>query len=89
MAERASRKGIKIFLITATAESRISKLSFKSVILNTPSKNNKVGSFSSIQPMTTLFEQCLGIYCDSLVLKIMSEANENSDSMWKRHSILE
>jgi len=39
--------------------------------------------------MTTLNEQSLGIFFDSIVLKLMEKMGESHDTMWGRHSNLE
>ena len=54
-----------------------------------PSKTKEVEGLKSIQPMTTLNEQSLGVLFDAIVLEIMEKTNETHDSMWNRHSNLE
>ena len=79
----------KVFAITSNLQSRIGLLSDSSILLNAPSKTKKVDGFTSIQPMTTLNEQCLTILFDSIVLNIMDTTGESHDTMWNRHSNLE
>lgn len=79
----------KIALITGNPESRMGKLTDVTIQLRAPSKTKKVEGFSSIQPMTTLNEQCLGIFFDIVVLLLMKEMKETHDTMWARHSNLE
>jgi len=78
-----------VFAITSNLQSRIGLLSDSSILLNAPSKTKKVDGFTSIQPMTTLNEQCLTILFDSIVLNIMDATGETHDTMWNRHSNLE
>ena len=59
------------------------------VQIQAPSKTKSVGVLHSIQPMTTLNEQCLGIFFDAVVLSLMEKMNETHDTMWARHSNLE
>ena len=59
------------------------------VKLEAPSKTKMVNDFVSLQPMTSLNEQCLAILFDAIVLKIMDRIGESHESMWKRHSNLE
>ena len=89
LVEIAKKNGASITLITGNQDSRIAKLSNNSVIMKAPSKVKKVDGLISIQPMTTLNEQCLNILFDSIVLEIMSVKNETHDTMWNRHSNLE
>ena len=87
--EIAKTKGLNVGLITASTESPMSKLSNACVVLNTPNKTMGKDSQTSIQPMTTLFEQTLGIFLDSVVLDLMDKFNENSETMWERHNAIE
>ena len=59
------------------------------VKLSAPSKTKSVQGFTSLQPMTTLNEQCLAILLDAIVLTLMEQMNETHDTMWARHSNLE
>ncbi|KKQ76363.1 MAG: hypothetical protein US99_C0075G0009 [Candidatus Daviesbacteria bacterium GW2011_GWF2_38_6] len=83
------RHNVKICAITSRPASRIGKLAHLIVNLKAPTKIDKDSKIKSIQPMTTLNEQCLMIFFDCLVLELMRELNETSQSMWSRHSNLE
>lgn len=78
-----------ILLVTGNPDSRIGKIADKVVVIKAPSKTKPIDNFTSIQPMTTLNEQCLGIFYDAVVLEMMKKMNETHDTMWKRHSNLE
>lgn len=85
----ASRNNCRIAVITGNPESRIGKLANTVVKITAPSKTKSVEGFISIQPMTTLNEQCLGLFFDAVSLKLMDKMGENHDTMWARHSNLE
>lgn len=85
----ASKNNAKIALITGNPESRIGKLANTIVKITAPSKTKAVDNFTSIQPMTTLNEQCLGLFFDGIVLLLMDKMGETHDTMWARHSNLE
>jgi 6-phospho-3-hexuloisomerase len=85
----AQRNLANINLITGNRNSRMGKIAHKVVEIKAPSKTKKVDNFESIQPMTTLNEQCLSIFFDAVVLRLMHELNETHDTMWARHSNLE
>lgn len=89
MVEIAHANGARIALVTGNPNSRMGRIAHAIVRLSAPSKTKQVEGFTSIQPMTTLNEQCLGILFDSMVLLLMSEMNETHDTMWERHSNLE
>ena len=85
----AKNNGSKVALITGNRDSRIGKIADVVVELKAPSKTKKVDGFNSIQPMTTLNEQCLSIFFDTVVLLMMHYLGETHDTMWARHSNLE
>jgi 6-phospho-3-hexuloisomerase len=86
---RAKENGAAIALVTGNPGSRMGKLADVIVVLKAPSKTKPIDGFQSVQPMTTLNEQCLGIFFDALVLCLMEVMGETHDTMWKRHSNLE
>jgi len=76
-------------LITGNVDSRIGKLADFIVEIKAPSKVKSVQGFKSVQPMTTLNEQCLFIFFDAVVLELMKKMKETHETMWPRHSNLE
>lgn len=87
--EIAKKNGAKVALVTGNPESRMGQLADMIVEIKAPSKTKPIEGFSSIQPMTTLNEQCLGLFYDAVVLDLMEKMNETHDTMWARHSNLE
>jgi 6-phospho-3-hexuloisomerase len=85
----ASKNKCRIAAITGNPDSRIGKLANTVVKITAPSKTKAVEGFVSVQPMTTLNEQCLGLFFDAVSLKLMDKMGENHDTMWARHSNLE
>ena len=89
LVEIGRKNGARIGLVTGNPESRMGKLADVIVKITAPSKTKAVDGFISIQPMTTLNEQSLGIFFDALVLDLMEKMGETHDTMWARHSNLE
>lgn len=89
LVEIAKKNWARIALITGNSESRMGRLADTIVQIKAPSKTKGVDGFSSNQPMTTLNEQCLGIFFDAVVLSLMEKMNETHETMWARHSNLE
>ena len=85
----AKRNKAKVVLITGNAKSRMGEWADVIVDLKAPSKTKAVEGFTSMQPMSTLGEQCLGLLLDGVVLEMMEYLNETTESMWARHSNLE
>ncbi len=88
-AQIAFSKELHIALVTSSNESPIGKLSNLQLLLSAPSKNEGLTYPKSIQPMTTLFEQTLQIYLDSVVLDLMEVMKVTSSEMWDRHNAIE
>ena len=87
--EIASKNNATITAVTGNIDSRIGRLADNCVKLNAPSKTKSVDGFKSVQPMTTLNEQCLSVFFDAVVLILMDKLDESHDTMWERHSNLE
>lgn len=86
----ASKNGATIVAITGNPESRIGKLANDCVKISAPSKTKRDETgMISIQPMTTLNEQCLTLFFDGVVLYMMDKLGETHETMWARHSNLE
>jgi 6-phospho-3-hexuloisomerase len=86
---RAKENKATIALITGNPDSRMGRLADVIVSIKAPSKTKPVDNFQSVQPMTTLNEQSLGIFFDALTLCLMGRKGETHETMWARHSNLE
>ncbi|MDO8657565.1 MAG: 6-phospho-3-hexuloisomerase [Candidatus Levybacteria bacterium] len=92
MALIGKKCGSRILLVTSYIDhykSRIAKIADTVVVINAPSKTKKIKGLVSIQPMTTLYEQCLLIFLDALVLLLMKKSGQSFEDMFCRHSKLE
>jgi 6-phospho-3-hexuloisomerase len=89
LVEISKENGCKIVLITGNPESSMGALADIKITIKAPSKTKPVENFKSEQPMTSLNEQCLAIFLDSLVLDLMEKSGETHETMWRRHSNLE
>lgn len=85
----AKKNGLNIVSITSNKNSLIAKNSSVYILLNCQHKETKEEVRTSIQPMTTLFEQALFITLDAIVLVLMQKRNETHYSMLDRHNNLE
>jgi 6-phospho-3-hexuloisomerase len=85
----AKRNNAKVALVTGNPASRMGELAEVIVELKAPSKTKPLADFVSVQPMTTLNEQCLGVFFDAVVLQMMQQMGETHETMWARHSNLE
>ncbi|MBT5875428.1 MAG: 6-phospho-3-hexuloisomerase [Candidatus Latescibacteria bacterium] len=89
-AKRAREIGAVICLITVCRSSPIGSLA--DMILEIPAPSPKIDAATekdSIQPMGALFEQCLLLTLDALILEIMNRTGRDSADMFTLHANLE
>ena len=87
----AKENKAKLAMVTTYIDhnkSRMAKIADTVVIINAPTKIKKK-SKSSIQPMTTLNEQCVQVFFDALVLLLMRKLNKTENDLWEKHTNLE
>lgn len=80
---------VHVALVTGNKDSRMGRIVDTTVVIPAPSKTRKVEGFKSIQPMTTLNEQCLNIFFDTVVIELMRKLKLKEEHMWGKHSKLE
>lgn len=89
---KAQAVGSSIALITTEPCSSIGKMADATVkIPATTPKSGSGAGLPSIQPGASTFEQCLLIFCDSLILSMEKEADpqEQNSQLMKLHANLE
>lgn len=89
IAEKAKKLGGRIAVMTINRESTIGRIADLTVILPGSPKNAAEGASRSVQPMGTLFEQTLLLFCDAIVLSLMREQGMDGAAMYGRHANLE
>ncbi|MBM3264606.1 MAG: 6-phospho-3-hexuloisomerase [candidate division Zixibacteria bacterium] len=89
-ADRAKTQGAKIGLITARSDTALAHTADFALALGAPTpKAPKSDEVSSAQPMGALFEQSLLIALEALVMLLMEETGQTSETMFARHANLE
>lgn len=89
IAEIGVRDGSTLGVVTARRQSTIARIASTVVVIPAPTKVEGEARVVSTQPLTTLNEQCLQIFFDSVVPQLMARLDETAESMWARHSNLE
>lgn len=90
LAEKAEKLAVPIALVTASPRSSIGKLADVVVTVPAPTpKAVQAPAPPSIQPMGTLFEQCLLLLFDLVVLRLMERKGISAQAMFARHANLE
>ena len=88
VAKKAKEIGGKLLLFTATAGSTLMNMADGTILIKAPSKKQEESSFTSVQPMASLFEQGILLAGDAIILGMMKN-NTGNDEMFSRHSNLE
>ena len=91
IAAKTKEIGAKIVLFTIDPNSPIAQSANSVVVIPASSPKAQVSNpdDQSIQPMGTLFEQCLFLLLDALVLVLMEKYNVTAAEMFARHANLE
>ncbi|MCM3340357.1 6-phospho-3-hexuloisomerase [Paenibacillus sp. MER TA 81-3] len=89
MAQKAKSLGASVVTVTINPESTIGRLSDVAVMLPGAPKDKANGSYATIQPMASLFEQTLLVFYDAVILRMMDKRELDSDRMYGRHANLE
>ncbi|MBI4018210.1 MAG: SIS domain-containing protein [Candidatus Aenigmarchaeota archaeon] len=88
IARKAKRLGARLALITSARASTLKSLSDVVVHLPCPTKNDPDYGVQSMQPMTTLFDQSLHVFGDTVALMVQKKAVPD-EQLWKYHANLE
>jgi 6-phospho-3-hexuloisomerase len=90
LAQKAVDSGVDVALVTMKKDSSIGKLASSVLVLpGTMKEQNERAAGVFSQPMGSAFEQLCFITYDAIVLELMAQLGETSDSMFKRHADLE
>lgn len=90
LAQKAVDSNVDIGLITMKQESTIGKLASAILVLPGTVKEDNVRAEDSFsQPMGSAFEQLAFLTFDAIILGLMENLGENSDTMFKRHADFE
>lgn len=89
ISEKARKIGMKIILITARRNSKITKISDSIILIPAPTKLDSYKGKKSFQPLGNLFEQGLLIFCDIAAMLIQQRLGLEGESLQKHHANLE
>ena len=91
LAGRAREQGATVAAITASPASTVGRAAALVVLLQAPAalQANPSAAPVSAQPMKTLFEQCLFVLLESVVLLLMARTGQSAGDLAARHTNLE
>ena len=89
MAKKAKQIGADLAVITIFSESSIGKLADITITIPAPTaKVEQEAGIPSVQPKGSLFEQCLLILLEAIIITLMEKMNTGPNIM-RRHANLE
>ncbi|MDT2674919.1 6-phospho-3-hexuloisomerase [Enterococcus dongliensis] len=89
IAKKAKSFKAKVAHIGSNANSSMKEYSDFFIRIPVQTKLALPGEISSVQPMTSLFEQCLLLLGDSIALMMIEEKSIDMPSLWQYHANLE
>lgn len=89
IAQKAVKLGAKVAYIGSNVNSTIANLAEVKVRIPVRTKLERPDEIESVQPMTSLFEQSLLLYGDTLAMMMAQERHIVLKDLWRRHANLE
>ena len=89
IARKARSLGARVVMIGSNQDSTLAELADLLIRIPVRTKLNREDEINSIQPMTSLFEQTLLLFGDTVAEMIIERLNLDMDGLWKRHANLE
>lgn len=89
MAQKAKAFGGKLAHVTIAPGSTIGAMADLELFIKAPTPKLSKQGVDSIQPMASLFEQCLLLTLDILIVKLMHKKGMAAETMFGRHVNLE
>ncbi len=89
IAEKAKSLGGTVAAVTISPESTIGKLADIVVKIPGAPKDQSEGTYKTIQPMGSLFEQTMLLFYDAIILRFMKKKGLDSTKMYGKHANLE
>ena len=89
IATKAKKFGVSCALITSSGSSKLRSLADLVIELKTPTKTNMNDGVSSVQVMSTLFDQALHLFGDAVAMQMLSNSTLTSGHLWQYHANLE
>ncbi|MDP4096251.1 6-phospho-3-hexuloisomerase [Paenibacillus sp. P96] len=89
MADKAKSLGASVALLTTAPQSYIGSSADIVVKLPGSQKDPASAHYETIQPMGSLFEQSMLLFGDAIVLRIMEQTKQTTESMYGKHANLE
>lgn len=89
IAKKAKEFNAKIVHIGSNANGDVSRFADYFIRIPVRTRLYLKDEINSVQPMTSLFEQCLLIFGDTIAMQIIEKKNLDLKSLWEYHANLE
>jgi 6-phospho-3-hexuloisomerase len=89
IAQIGRSKGARLGVITSARSSTLKTLCDFAVHLPCPTKNDPGYGVTSLQPMSTLFDQALHLFGDAVAMTIQQRKGIRNEDLWRYHANLE
>ena len=89
VAEKARELGCSVIAFTSNLESELAEVASSNVHIPAATKYRKEGEMESIQPLGSLFDQCMHLVFDSICLCFAELKKVEHSNAFKLHSNLE
>ncbi|WP_425589534.1 6-phospho-3-hexuloisomerase [Fictibacillus terranigra] len=88
-AKKARELECRVIAITTRTDSELADYSTLVAHLPAATKYRGEDEAASVQPLGSLFDQCVHVFCDAVCLSYGAKQTENNESAFMRHSNLE
>ena len=89
LGEKAKSLGARVALLTLSKQSPLSSIADAVLIVPGSSPGNKDSAVPTIQPLASLFEECLELCCEVLVTTIFTRRGLTNNEISKNHTNIE
>ncbi|PJN91516.1 6-phospho-3-hexuloisomerase [Bacillus sp. mrc49] len=81
--------GCKVFAITTNDQSELANVSDEVLVVPAATKNRLSHETESVQPLSSLFDQCVHVLCDAICLDYSLSQSISHQSTYSKHSNIE
>ncbi|MDN4526320.1 6-phospho-3-hexuloisomerase [Fictibacillus fluitans] len=85
-AQRSKSAGSNVVCITANEDSDLAQVADTCIVIPAATKNRGEKEAKSIQPLSSLFDQCLHVFCDAVCLKSSTRRTLSHEEVLAKHS---
>ncbi|AOH56637.1 hypothetical protein ABE28_019900 [Peribacillus muralis] len=81
--------GCTVFAITTNDQSELARVSHEVLVIPAATKNRLSHETKSVQPLSSLFDQCVHVLCDAVCLDYSRNESISHELAYAKHSNME